>query len=181
VTPAALPSGRTRIVLVGFMGAGKTSVGRHLARILGWEFVDLDQMIAARAGKTVTEIFREQGEAAFRAAEHDAAVVLGSRRFVVIAAGGGAFVAPHTRAALSADALTVWLRCALPALLARIGDGRNRPLAGSRETITALLTKREPTYRLANLVVDTTSVAPPDTAREIANTALRPEPGPSEP
>jgi shikimate kinase len=175
--PAPLPSGRTRIVLVGFMGSGKTTVGRHLASLLGWDFVDLDQTVAARAGKTVAEIFRDDGEAAFRAAEHDAAVVLGSRRFVVIAAGGGAFVAPHTRAALSADALTVWLRCALPALLARIGDGRDRPLAGSRETISALLTKREPTYHLANLVVDTTSAAPPDAAREIASAVMREEPG----
>jgi len=175
--PAALPSGRARIVLVGFMGAGKTTVGRHLARLLGWDFVDLDDQVVARAGKSVAAIFREQGEAAFRAAEHDAAVALAPRRFVVIAAGGGAFLAPGTRAALSADALTVWLRCALPALLARIADDRDRPLAGSRETIAALLNEREPVYRLANLVVDTTSVAPPDAAREIASAAMHQGPG----
>jgi len=175
--PAALPSGRTRIVLVGFMGAGKTTVGRHLASILGWEFVDLDDHVVERAGKSVAAIFREQGEAAFRAAEHEAAVELKRCRFVVIAAGGGAFMAPDTRAALSADALTVWLRCALPALLARIANDGSRPLAGSRETISALLTEREPTYRLANVVVDTTSVAPPDAAREIARAALHRGPG----
>jgi shikimate kinase len=170
---AALPSGRTRIVLVGFMGAGKTTVGRHLASILGWDFVDLDDHVVERAGKTVAAIFREQGEAAFRAAEHAAAVELARRRFVVIAAGGGAFVSPDTRAALSAGALTVWLRCALPALLARIANGGNRPLAGSRETISELLTEREPTYRLADLLVDTTSAAPPDTAREVASAVMR--------
>ena len=175
--PPALPSGRTRIVLVGFMGAGKTTVGRHLASILGWDFVDLDDQVVARSGKPVAAIFREQGEAAFRVAEHAAAVEVARRRFVVIAAGGGAFVAPDTRAALSADALTVWLRCALPALLARIAYDGSRPLAGSRETITALLTEREPTYRLANLVVDTTSVAPPDAAREIASAAMHQGPG----
>ena len=177
---AALPSGRTRIVLVGFMGAGKTTVGRHLASLLGWDFIDLDDQVVARAGKPVAEIFREQGEAAFRAAEHAAAVELARRRFVVIAAGGGAFVAADTRAALSADALTVWLRCALPALLTRIADDGSRPLAASRATISALLTEREPIYRLANLVVDTTSVAPPDAAREIASTALQPGPGTTE-
>ena len=175
---AALAGGRARIVLVGFMGAGKTTVGRHLASILGWEFVDLDDQVVERAaGKPVAAIFREQGEAAFRAAEHEAAVALARRRFVVIAAGGGAFIGPETRAALSADALTVWLRCALPALLARIENDENRPLAGSRATISALLTEREPTYRLANLVVDTTSVAPPDAAREIASAALHQGPG----
>ena len=147
------------------------------ARLLGWDFVDLDDQVVARAGKSVAAIFREQGEAAFRAAEHDAAVELAPRRFVVIAAGGGAFLAPGTRAALSTDALTVWLRCALPALLARIADDHDRPLAGSRETIAALLNEREPVYRLANLVVDTTSVAPPDAAREIASAAMHQGPG----
>jgi shikimate kinase len=174
---AALPSGRTRIVLVGFMGAGKTTVGRHLASILGWEFVDLDDQVVERAGKSVAAIFREHGEAAFRAAEHEAAVELKLRRFVVIAAGGGAFMAPDTRAALSADAVTVWLRCELSALLARIANDGSRPLAGSRETISALLTEREPIYRRADVVVDTTSVAPPDAAREIARAALHGGPG----
>ncbi len=175
--PAALPSGRTRIVLVGFMGAGKTTVGRHLAGLLGWDFIDLDDHVVERAGQPVATIFREQGEAAFRAAEHEAAVELARRRFVVIAAGGGAFIAPDTRAALSADALTVWLRCALATLLARIANDGSRPLAGSRATISALLTEREPIYRLASLVVDTTSVAPSDAAREIASAALQLGPG----
>jgi ATP-dependent exoDNAse (exonuclease V) alpha subunit len=65
--PATLPSGRARIVLVGFMGAGKTTVGRHVAEILGWEFVDLDALVAQRAGKPVADIFTDDGEPAFRA------------------------------------------------------------------------------------------------------------------
>lgn len=169
---AILPGGRARIVLVGFMGAGKTTVGRHLAGILGWDFVDLDALIVERAGKPVAAIFRDGGEAAFRAAEHHAAIEAARRTSVVIAAGGGALVAPETRAVLCADAVTVWLRCALPALLARIGDGADRPRAGSRETISALLTQREPVYRLADVVVDTTSAAPPDVAREVAVAAM---------
>ena len=175
--PEALPSGLARIVLVGFMGAGKTTVGRHLAALLGWEFVDLDDRIVARVGRPVAAIFRDPGEPAFREAEREAAIELAGRRCVVIAAGGGAFIAPGTRAALSRDAVTVWLRCALPALSARIADDGRRPRAGSRETIAALLPEREPFSRLADLVVDTTSVAPPDAAREIASAAMRHEPG----
>ena len=175
--PATLPSGRDRIVLVGFMGAGKTTVGGHLAEILGWDFADLDQEVAARAGKTVAAIFREEGEAAFRAAEHAAAVALANRRRIVIAAGGGSFEAPATRAALSGGAVTVWLRCDLPALFARIANDGSRPLAGSRETISALLRQREPTYGLADLVVDTTNAAPPHAARAVARAALRQETG----
>ena len=159
------------------MGAGKTTVGRHLASLLGWDFIDLDDLVVQRAGKPVAAIFREQGEAAFRAAEHEAAVEISTRRFVVIAAGGGAFLSPGTRDVLGKDAVTVWLRCALPALMARIRNDDDRPLAGSRETMTALLTEREPVYRLADLVVDTTSAAPPDAAREIASAAMHLDPG----
>ena len=174
---AVLPGGRERIVLVGFMGAGKTTVGGLLAGLLGWDFVDLDRQVEARARKTVAAIFREDGEAAFRAAEQAAALALAGRRQLVIAAGGGAFVDPRTREALSRGALTVWLSCALPALLARIADDGSRPLAGSRATITALLQQREPTYATADLVVDTTDLAPPAAAQAVADAALR-EPGP---
>jgi shikimate kinase len=175
--PAVLPGGRARIVLIGFMGAGKTTVGRHLAEILGWDFVDLDALVVERAGKSVAAIFRDDGEAAFRAAEHEAAIEAARRSSVVIAAGGGAWISPPTRAVLSAGAVTAWLRCALPALLARIGDGVDRPRAGSRETISALLTQREPVYRLADVVVDSTSATPPDVAREVAIAAMSPGAG----
>jgi shikimate kinase len=174
---ATLPSGRERIVLVGFMGAGKTTVGGLVAEILSWDFADLDHEIERRAARSVAAIFREDGEAGFRAAEHAAAVHLAGARNLVIAAGGGAFAAPATRVALSTGALTVWLRCALPALLARIADDGSRPLAANRETITALLQKRETTYALADLVVDTTSAAPRDAARAVADAAMRGEPG----
>lgn len=159
------------------MGAGKTTIGRHLARMLGWDFADLDALVVARAGKTVADIFRDAGEPAFRAAEHEAAIAAAHAPFTVVATGGGAFVAPATRAVLSRGALTVWLRCDLPVLLARIGEGGRRPLAGSRATISALLSEREPIYRLADLAVDTTHAAPRDVAREIATAAMRPAPG----
>lgn len=166
----------TRIVLVGFMGAGKTTVGRRLAGDLGWDFVDLDAEVEARAGRPVAALFDEQGEAAFREAEHAAAVEAARRERVVIAAGGGAFVSEATRAVLSAGAVTVWLRCALETLLDRIPRDGNRPLARNRATIGALLTEREPLYRLADLVVDTTCAAPQDAAREIASAVIHQEP-----
>ena len=157
-----------RVVLVGFMGAGKSTVGRELAALLGWELVDLDAEIEARAGRSVAAIFDQDGEAAFRALEHAAAVAAMRRAKVVIAAGGGAFAEPATRAVLEAGAVTVWLRCALPALLARIPDDGSRPLGRNRATIGALLRHREPVYRLAALTVDTTDGAPLDAARAIA-------------
>jgi shikimate kinase/3-dehydroquinate synthase len=158
----------SRIVLVGFMGAGKTTVGRELAALLGWDFVDLDERVEARAGRSVAGIFETDGEAAFRALELDAAREAMRGERVVIAAGGGAFAHEETRAALAAGATTVWLRCALPALLRRIPPGDSRPLARNRATIPALLSERERVYRLAALTVDTTEGAPRDAARAIA-------------
>jgi shikimate kinase len=166
----------SRIVLVGFMGAGKSTVGRELAALLGWDFVDLDERVAARAGRSVAEIFDGFGEAAFRDLEllEARAAMRGER--VVIAAGGGAFAGDATRAALSAGATTVWLRCALPALLRRIGGG-GRPLARNRERIPALLDERERVYRLADVTVDTTEGAPRDAARAIARATGQREAG----
>jgi shikimate kinase len=158
----------TRVVLVGMMGAGKTTVGRALAERIGWDFVDLDAAVEEFAGRSVAEIFAADGEAAFRALEHAAASLAARRSRVVIAAGGGAFIPPATRAVLREGAAVVWLSCALDTLLERIPHGGSRPLAGNRATIGALLHEREPVYRLADLAVDTTSGAPRDAARAIA-------------
>lgn len=157
-----------RVVLVGMMGAGKTTVGRALAARIGWDFVDLDAAIERLAGRSVAEIFAEDGEAAFRELEHAAASMAARGHRVVIAAGGGAFIQPKTRAVLREGASVVWLSCAVDTLHARIGGGAGRPLAGSRATIGALLNEREPVYRLADLAVDTTIGAPEDAAREVA-------------
>jgi shikimate kinase len=158
----------TRIVLVGFMGAGKTSVGRKLATRLGWAFVDLDRRIEEQAGTSVPQLFRERGEPAFRELEQQAAESLADARDTVVAAGGGAFQSPATRAALSRGALTVWLRCDLETLLRRIGRGAGRPLAGSRETMRALLEQREATYKLADRAEDTARASPSEVARRVA-------------
>jgi shikimate kinase len=156
-----------RIVLVGFMGSGKSTVGPLLAARLGWGFRDLDAWIEARAGRSIAELFRE-GEEGFRRLEAEAAREAGALTNHVIAAGGGALVAAETRERLrSGRAVTVWLRCGLPALLARIPPDGSRPLAGSRETMAALLAERESSYRQADWTVDTTTAAPDEVARAI--------------
>lgn len=148
-----------RVVLVGFMGSGKSAVGRELARILGWRFLDMDRAIEEHTGRTVAEIFRERGEAAFREEERQLALTIQSLREHVIASGGGAFASAETREALQEGALTVWLRCGLATVLARIEPDGSRPLAESRETITRLFVEREPSYRLADRIVDAEGAA----------------------
>jgi shikimate kinase len=149
-----------RVVLVGFMGAGKSSVGRRLARRLGWRFVDLDRSIEEHAGATIAALFRDRGETAFRALEEDAAREASRLARTVVAAGGGAFATPATRAVLQAGALTVWLRCSLDDVQRRVPADGSRPLAGNREIMRALLAEREPSYRQADVAVDTSGRTP---------------------
>lgn len=153
-------------MLVGFMGSGKSTLGRRLARLLGFEFLDLDSWIEKRAGLTVRRIFAERGEEAFRAEELAAAREIQTRPRLVVAAGGGAFAQAETRAALSHRAFTVFLRCDLETVLRRVRFDGSRPLAVSRERIGVLFAERQPSYRLAELEVDAS--APPEAvAREI--------------
>jgi shikimate kinase len=157
-----------RIVLVGFMGSGKTTTGLALARLLAWAFRDLDRVIEGRLGLSVAQIFSRHGEAFFRAEELRVAEDLAALDRCVIAAGGGAFAQPATRAALSRDATIVWLRCDLNTVLGRIHPNGSRPLAGSRERMARLLAEREPSYSLADLTVESAAAGPEETARRIA-------------
>jgi shikimate kinase len=148
------------VVLVGFMGAGKTTIGRRLARRLGYAFEDLDTRIEERTGRTIAALFRERGEAAFRALELEEARAVGALTGVVVSTGGGAFAQRATREALQRGALTVWLKCSLAAALRRVPTDGSRPLAGNREIMQALLAEREPSYRLADVTVDTSRRTP---------------------
>jgi shikimate kinase len=152
-------TGPERVVLVGFMGAGKSTIGPLLAEVLGWGFVDLDTWIEERAGREVATIFREEGEASFRARERDMAARAASQRHLVIAAGGGAFAQPDTRDVLRQGAVTVWLRSDLATLLARIPPDGRRPLAANRDIMQTLLAEREPSYKLADVTVDASGKA----------------------
>ena len=156
------------MVLIGFMGSGKTTVGREVAKQLGWGFVDMDRRIEERLGLTIREIFDTRGEAGFRAEERQVARELLGLQDHVVAAGGGAFAFPETRELLRQGALTVWLRCGFETVLARISPGPGiRPLAENRETMLELFARRESSYRLADRTVDA-GRAPDVVARQVA-------------
>ena len=159
---------RERIVLVGFMGSGKSTVGRRLARQLGWGFLDMDERIEERNGRRVADIFREQGEAAFRQEELRVARELQTATRQVVATGGGAFAQAETREVLRAGAFTVYLAGDFEALARRVPADGSRPLAADREIMRRLLEEREPFYRSADLIVDATAAPDAIVARIMA-------------
>jgi len=162
-----VPERPARVVLVGFMGSGKSSVGRIVARRLGFRFEDMDRRIEKRAGRRIATIFRDAGEEAFRALEREEAVSLSSLSDRVVATGGGAFARPDTRALLQAGALTVWLQGDIDTILSRVPRDGARPLAGNRDIMRALLAEREPFYRMADVAVDASSGTPREVADRI--------------
>lgn len=160
------------IFLVGFMGAGKTTVGKALAQRLGWEFWDLDEKIKAGAGKSVATIFAELGESAFRAYETEAIKACRGQIESVIALGGGAYVSAGNRSIIRAIGSAIWLDCPLDTCLARIGRETGRPLLGSEAEMSALLEKRRSAYGEADHIVDAGVGEPDEIAARIIE-ALR--------
>mgnify|MGYP000013173376 CR=1 FL=1 len=153
---AARPLDRT-LVLVGLMGAGKSTVGRRLATRLGVPFVDADHEIETAAGETIPEIFARHGETVFRDGERRVIARLLDGPPHVLATGGGAFMDPDTRAAIKARATSIWLRAELDVLVRRCGKRGNRPLLNqgdARETLARLKAVRDPVYAEADLAVD---------------------------
>lgn len=165
---------RERVVLVGFMGSGKSTVGPLVAQALGFEFRDMDAWMEARAGLSVPQLFAERGEESFRTEELALAREIQGLPRLVVAAGGGAFAQPETRAALASGAFTVFLRSDLATLLPRVSFDGSRPLAVSRERIQALFAERQPSYRLADFEVDA-AATPEAVAREIVSAFRREE------
>jgi shikimate kinase len=141
------------VFLVGFMAAGKSTVGRALAEKLNFQFVDLDDRIEARAQKTVREIFAEFGETHFRQLEREAIQACVELKDTIVALGGGAYIAEENRRILRAIGKTVWLDCPLETCLSRIIADGSRPLAKSPEEMRELLNKRLPAYSLADIRV----------------------------
>lgn len=154
------PPGRPQpsVFLVGFMGSGKSSVGQLLARELGWPFVDLDQVIQQREGRTVSQIFHESGEGEFRRLENEELRRLLSEpgHPAVVALGGGAFVQPENFAILSeAGAISIFLDAPAEILWHRCDQDRaERPLRTSMEDFVAMHDRRRPAYLLATHRVD---------------------------
>jgi len=164
------------VFLIGFMGSGKTSVGRALAQRLGWAFQDLDEVIECRQGKSVAGIFAEAGESGFRLIETQALRELLSAKESgdgnwIVALGGGAFTLAENRAALQqAGAITVLLEAPLEELRRRIhqdGAGRRRPLALNAAEFARLFRERQNAYGLAKVRVDTMNKAVDQVAAEI--------------
>lgn len=164
------------LVLIGLMGAGKTCVGRRLAKRLGLSFVDADEEIASAAGCSIPEIFARFGESSFREGERKViARLLESGPPLVLATGGGAFMDPETRARIREGGISLWLRADLDLLVRRTSNGRrDRPLLDNddpRATLEKLMQLRYPVYAEADLTVDTLD-EPPEVTAERALTAL---------
>ena len=152
-----LPKGQS-IVLVGLMGAGKSSVGRYLARALNMPFVDADPEIEAAAGCCISDIFKLYGEKAFRDGERKVIARLLGDGPQVLATGGGAFMEPDTRAVIARNSISIWLYADLELLYNRTVGRNHRPLLNegdSRETLRRLMEARYPVYAEASLTVET--------------------------
>lgn len=156
--PIALPE---NIVLIGFMGSGKSTVGRELHQRLGYPLVDMDQLIEQRAGKPITAIFADEGEAAFRDMEsavlRELSQAADQRR--IISTGGGAVVRPENRALLKRMGYVVWLDAPATVILERTAKNRSRPLLHTEDPagkIRCMMAEREPLYQeTAHLKLDT--------------------------
>ena len=158
--PAREPDVVSTIALVGFMGAGKTTVGQALAERLGWRFADLDQLIEAREGRTVPQIFEQEGERGFREFEQMVLTDLlnGGSKFLVLALGGGAFVSPKVREILRSRGVSaIWLDAPAEELFRRCEQPHVvRPLRQDPDQFLRLYEQRLPSYRQADLHVVTT-------------------------
>ncbi len=151
------------IVLVGLMGAGKTSIGRLLAKRLELEFIDADREIEQAAQCSIEQIFERHGEAEFRDGEQRVIARLLTGPVHVLATGGGAFMRKQTRDVIRGRGISVWLRADIDLLLRRVSRRKNRPLLKNknpRQTLEKLMEERYPIYAEADIVVDSGDLPP---------------------
>ena len=173
-TPVDISSPLRRLVLTGFMGSGKTTVGPLVARRLGWRFVDVDDVIELDAGCTIAEFFARYGEAAFRDREHQTIARLASEDNLVLALGGGAIERAETRnLMLSAPgALLVHLEVQLATTLARCGGTEGtRPILADRANLELRYRRRLPLYRTAHVSIAVDALSPNEVADAILKKA----------
>jgi shikimate kinase len=149
-----------KLYLVGFMGAGKSSVARALGRRTGWRVEDIDYRIEAREHQRVAEIFARRGEPYFRSIERAVLLDLLPQRHAVVATGGGTFVDPENRAAMLSDGAVAWLDVPLERVIERVpADGR-RPLAADRVQMEHLYARRRAAYSQAHIRIDASRSVP---------------------
>jgi shikimate kinase len=159
------------IVLIGFMGCGKSSVGRRIASQTGRQFVDTDELIAAKEGRSISKIFAAEGEAYFRELETAALAGLDAKAGIVLATGGGIIMREENRATLRGLGPVVWLDADPDVLFERVSRNSKRPLLQTenpRATFDALLAARLPIYQAAaDVRIDSTGLSHDDAARRI--------------
>jgi shikimate kinase len=157
------------VVLIGFMGAGKSSLGHVLADRLSFRFFDTDAMVEETAGRPIPEIWDDEGEEGFRAREHDAVLHACAGTGRVIACGGGAVLEIRNYGILKGAGTVVYLRAPAAVLRARVGDGAARPLLKDARAFDRLLAERTPAYEsAADLIVDTDQRTPDELAADLA-------------
>ncbi|MDE0259365.1 MAG: shikimate kinase [Gammaproteobacteria bacterium] len=169
------PPPPSRILLIGFMASGKSAVGREVARLLGWRFVDFDEEIRRETGQEIADIFDRGGEGEFRAIEARVARRLLRRDRTVLASGGGWAAQPGHMEGVAADTLSVWLKVTAETAVERARrQGVDRPLLDVPRPVEhsrRLLARREPYYRLARLTLDSEDVSVAALADRIARLA----------
>jgi shikimate kinase len=162
--------GERSIVLVGLMGAGKTSIGRRLAERLELPFVDADQEIVAAAGKSIPDIFAEHGEAHFRDGERKVIARILENGKQVLATGGGAFMNAETRESIKQHGVSIWLKADVETLLERVAKRGGRPLLEGDDpegVLRRLAEMRYPVYELADITVESTNAKHQNTVNDV--------------
>ncbi len=167
------------IIMIGLMGAGKTTVGRRVAQRLGLPFADADNEIEKAAGKTIPEIFEDHGEQHFRDGERRVIARLLASGQQVLATGGGAYMNEETRRNIAETGLAVWLRADLDLLMKRVRRRSNRPLLNTENpeaVMRKLIEQRYPVYGLAEVIVDSRDVPHNAIVSEVLKAILELEP-----
>jgi len=155
------------LFLVGFMAAGKSTIGKTLAKRLGYEFLDSDAIIESNAGRSIPEIFASLGEDEFRNLERNTLKSLSGLTRAVVALGGGAYIAEENREILRSIGITIWIDCPFELCWSRVSKETHRPLLKSYTEMAALLEERRPAYERADLKIEIGSRPPARIVREI--------------
>lgn len=168
--PTSQPKPPLNVILIGFMGCGKTTIGARLANLLGFDFIDTDSLIVAKAGKPIPLIFKDRGEAEFRELETSILDDLHreSRQRCVISTGGGIVTQPSNLEKMRSLGVIVWLTTSSQTLWQRLKRNRDRPMLHTenpRKTFDELLAARQPLYQsLADLTIDSSGLTPDEAA-----------------